>query len=117
MINALPFELHIPGGYRFCGPGTKLEERLQRGDAPKNELDAACREHDIAYAQSKDLKRRHEADKILVEKAWKRFRSGDAGVGEKTAALAVSGIMKTKRKLGMGDRIIPAPKFGIQKNF
>lgn len=118
MINALPIELHIPGGYKFCGPGTKLEERMERGDIPKNELDAACREHDITYAQSKDLKRRHEADKILGEKAWKRFRSADAGVGEKTAALAVSGAMKVKRKLGMGSkkkRIIPAPKFS--KNF
>jgi hypothetical protein len=28
LINKLPFELHIPG-YNFCGPGTKLEERLK----------------------------------------------------------------------------------------
>jgi len=30
-INALPFELHIPG-YQFCGPGKHLEKRLIRGD-------------------------------------------------------------------------------------
>lgn len=110
-INALPIELHIPGGYRFCGPGTKLQERLARGDVPKNKLDEACREHDIVYRDSRDLKRRHEADRVLGEKAWKRFQSNDASFGEKTAALAVTGAMKVKRKLGMGQRTIPAPKF------
>lgn len=116
MINTLPVEIHIPGGYRFCGPGTKLKERIARGDVPKNKLDEACMEHDIAYRDNKNLKRRHEADKVLGEKAWKRFRSNDASIGEKTAALAVSGVMKVKRKLGMGERIIVAPKFGIPKN-
>ena len=48
-INALPIELHIPG-YQFCGPGTHLEKRLVRGDRGINPLDAACREHDIAYS-------------------------------------------------------------------
>lgn len=108
MINALPFEMHIPG-YRYCGPGTKLKERLRRGDAPKNPLDAACMEHDIAY-ESKDLKRRHEADKVLGKKAWKRFRSHNASVGEKATALGISGLIKAKRKLGMGQRIISSPK-------
>jgi len=44
-INNLTVELHIPG-YRFCGPGTRLRERLARGDSPINPLDAACLEHD-----------------------------------------------------------------------
>ncbi|KYN10235.1 hypothetical protein ALC57_17633, partial [Trachymyrmex cornetzi] len=39
------FELHIPG-YQFCGPGTRLEKRLARGDRDINPLDAACREHE-----------------------------------------------------------------------
>ncbi|KYQ54680.1 hypothetical protein ALC60_06445 [Trachymyrmex zeteki] len=30
-INALPFEVHIPG-YQFCGSGTRLAKRLARGD-------------------------------------------------------------------------------------
>ena len=53
-VDALPVELHLPG-YRFCGPGTKLKERLARGERGINELDEACREHDIAYARYKDL--------------------------------------------------------------
>jgi len=53
-IDALPFELHIPE-YQFCGPETQLEKRLVRGDRGINLLDAACREHDIAYSHSNDL--------------------------------------------------------------
>lgn len=101
-INSLPFELHIPGGYQYCGPGTKLQKRLARGDPGINPLDIACRQHDIAYAQHKDLKDRHEADRILQEKAWQRVRTKDASVGEKAAAWLVTTAMKAKRKLGMG---------------
>jgi len=67
-VNALPFELHIPG-YQFCGPGTRLAKGLARGDAGINPLDAACRDHDIAYSHSNDLTDRHAADNILAEKA------------------------------------------------
>ena len=56
LINNLPFELHIPGGYRFCEPGTKLQKRLDRGDVGINQLDEACKEHDISYSKSNDLK-------------------------------------------------------------
>jgi len=52
--NALPFELNIPG-YQFCDPGTRLEKRLVRDDQGINLLNAACREHDIAYSHSNDL--------------------------------------------------------------
>jgi len=52
MINVLPFELHIPG-YQFCDPGTRLENRLTRGDQGINSLDVACREHDIVFAQQR----------------------------------------------------------------
>jgi len=30
-INTLPLEAHIPG-YNFCGPGIKLQKRLERAD-------------------------------------------------------------------------------------
>lgn len=100
-IDSLPFELHLPGGYQYCGPGTKLQKRLLRGDPGINLLDVACKEHDIAYSQHKDLKERHVADKVLQEKAWRRFKSKDASIGEKLSALAVTGAMKAKTKLGM----------------
>lgn len=83
LINKLPIELHLPG-YQYCGPGTKLQKRLQRGDPGINPLDQACKEHDIAYSHSKDLKQRHEADRILQERAWNRVKAGD--LGEKAAA-------------------------------
>lgn len=101
LINKLPFELHVPG-YSFCGPGTRLKKRLARGDRGINQLDEACKEHDIAYSHHHDLQKRHEADKILAAKAWERFRAKDAKFGEKAAALAISGVMKGKTKLGMG---------------
>ena len=100
-INALPFELHIPG-YQFCGPGTRLEERLARGDQGINSLDAACREHDIAYSRSNDLANRHVADDILATKARKRITARDSTLGERAAAAAVWAAMKTKTKIGMG---------------
>jgi len=63
-INALPFELHIPG-YQFCGPEMHLEKRLARSGQSKNPLDAVCHEHDIAYSRSNDVTDRHEADRIV----------------------------------------------------
>ncbi|KAJ8953470.1 hypothetical protein NQ318_023591 [Aromia moschata] len=82
--------------------GTKLEKRLARGDKGINGLDEACKEHDIAYSKEKDLKRRHEADKILSKKALRRVFSSDSKFSEKLAALGVAGAMKAKVKLGMG---------------
>ncbi|HLR72489.1 MAG TPA: hypothetical protein VK085_13795 [Pseudogracilibacillus sp.] len=101
VINKLPVELHIPG-YNYCGPGTKLEKRLARGDKGINKLDEACKEHDISYNKFKDIENRHKADNILYEKAKQRLRSSDSSLGEKAAALGVAGVMKAKVKLGMG---------------
>jgi len=82
-INNLGFEAHVPG-YRYLGPGTKLQKRLKRGDQPVNGLDAAARQHDIAYAASNNMQDRHRADAILAEQAWRRVTAPDAGLGEKT---------------------------------
>lgn len=101
IINKLPFELHIPG-YEYCGPGTKLKERLEKGQKGINPLDQGCRLHDIEYSKHKDLEGRHRADKALQKVAWQRVKADDSSFGEKAAALAVTGIMGAKRKLGMG---------------
>lgn len=100
-INSLPFEIHIPG-YNWCGPGTKVAERLARNDSGINGLDEACKEHDIFYSQDNNLTNRHKADQILAKKAMKRFKASDASWKEKLAALGVAGAMKAKVKLGMG---------------
>lgn len=101
LINKLPVELHIPG-YQYCGPGTKLQERLERGDPGKNPLDRACKAHDIAYSHTTELGERHKADRELAAAALDRVRAGDASVGEKLAALGVAGVMKAKVVMGAG---------------
>lgn len=101
LINKLPFELHLPT-YQYCGPGTKLQKRLARGDAGINPLDAACKVHDIAYEKNKDLTARHKADYELEQRAWERVKSKDAGLREKADAWLVTNIMKAKRHFGMG---------------
>lgn len=103
VINKLPLELHIPG-YNFCGPGTRLQERLLRGDKGINPLDESCKEHDIAYDRFSDLADRHRADQILANKAFERVRSSNSSLGEKLAALAVGATMKAKVKMGMGKK-------------
>lgn len=101
LINSLPFEAHF-SGYQYCGPGTKLKKRLDRGDKGINPLDAACRDYDIVYATSKNLNERHKADKVLENRAWERFKAKDTPRKEKFAAYAVTNAMKAKRKIGMG---------------
>lgn len=101
LIDKLPIELHLPG-YQYCGPGTKLTKRIARGDRGINPLDAACKIHDIAYANKKTLEDRHKADYELEQKAWKRVKSPNSSLREKGAAWFVTTAMKAKRKLGMG---------------
>ena len=74
-------EMHLrqPGfTYRACGRSTKNKERIQkfkeRGDTSyiyKNELDKACFQHDMAYGDFKDLRKRTFADKVLRDKVFK----------------------------------------------
>lgn len=109
IINKLPIELHLPG-YQYCGPGTKLEKRLARGDQGVDDLDKACKEHDISYSQYQDKTNRHNADKVLVEKAWQRVKSKDSNLRERTNAFLVTNIMKAKLKLGMGAKKERKPK-------
>ena len=73
-------EMHLrqPGfTYSACGPFTKNKERIQKfketGDTSyiyKNELDKACFQHDMAYGDFKDLKRRKFSDKVLGDKTF-----------------------------------------------
>ena len=39
-------DLHLPG-CNYCGPFTKLDKRLARGNEPVNKLDAGYKDHDI----------------------------------------------------------------------
>ncbi|CAH1107456.1 unnamed protein product [Psylliodes chrysocephalus] len=84
-INNLPFELHWPGK-NYLGPGTKLNERLARGDKPVDKLDEAAMEHDIFYRDHKNVKERHQADEILENKAWERVLYPNSTLNEKIPA-------------------------------
>ena len=73
-------EMHLKQSgftYSACGPFTKNKERIQNfkeaGDTSyiyKNELEKACFQHDVAYGDFKDLKRRTASDKTLSHKAF-----------------------------------------------
>lgn len=104
VIDALPIELHLPGGYQYCGPGTDLKTRLSRGDPGINKLDQACKDHDIAYSKHSDTENRKVADKSLASRAWERVKSKDASLAERAAALAVATAMKGKTMIGGGRR-------------
>ena len=63
--------------YNACGPSTKNKERILKFKETrdtsyiyKNELDKACFQHDMAYGDFKDLKRRTVSDKVLRDKAF-----------------------------------------------
>ena len=67
----------IVGTYSAWGPFTKNKQRIQRfmetGDTKyiyKNELDKACFQHDMAYRDFKDLRRRTQSGKVLKDKAF-----------------------------------------------
>lgn len=100
-INHLPFELHLPG-YNFCGPGTKLRQRLARGDKGINLLDEYCKQHDIAYSKSKSILDRHKADIVLMKLARERALAPEATMNEKIASNLVSKAMLAKVASGAG---------------
>ena len=67
----------IVGIYSACGPFTKHKQKIHRftdtGDRLvlfKNKLDELYFQHDMAYGDFKDLKRRTQSDKVLKEKAF-----------------------------------------------
>lgn len=75
-----------------------MQKRLARGDPGINPLDAACKEHDIAY-DNKNSDVRYVADKELQKRAMERVFAKDASIGERATALGVAASMKIKRKL------------------
>ena len=98
-VDMLPFEAHLPG-FNYCGPGTKLESRLKRRDAPINSLDSACMEHDIAYSKSTDNKTRSEADKKLAWKAWEIVKNPNSKLSERAYSYLVTNLIKAKAAFG-----------------
>lgn len=90
ILEKLP-DIHLPG-YNFCGPNTNLSNRTHC----VNDLDCACKEHDIAYGEHSDIEMRYIADKILVLKAIRRMIAKDARMGERFSALLVTSFICVK---------------------
>src|SRR5271156_5115809 len=66
--TVLPFEKHLPG-MRYCGPGTRLDLRVDVNGKPfpRNEpVDRTALRHDLAYQRHDDLKHRNRADKEML---------------------------------------------------
>ena len=87
--------------YNYCGPGTKLEERLASNDPkvrdPINNLDSICQRHDIAYSKAKNLKDKHKADDVMLDEISKiPYMKRPWGT------TAVQAMITGKRKLGLG---------------
>ena len=64
-LGKIGIEIHLPG-YQYMGPGTKLKKRLARGDPGINQLDKIAKQHDIDYAQAKNLQDKWKADTKMI---------------------------------------------------
>ena len=101
-------QIHLrqPGfTYSACGPFTKNKERIQKFKQTrdsryiyKNELDKACFQHDMAYRDFKDLKKRTAADKVLRDKAFNFAKNPKYDGYKKGLGFMVYKIFKKKTK-------------------
>jgi hypothetical protein len=118
-VNNLPVEMHLVDfgtkglipyvrRYNFCGPGTKLNKRLDAydrpvpGSEPINELDAGCMQHDIAYRDAKDTPTRNIADAALLQVANKYAEKPNKTVADRANIGIVRTVMGNKVKHGVG---------------
>ena len=72
IINTiLPGEKHLPGMH-YCGPGTRLDLKLNDDGTPKpgfeptDQVDKIALTHDLAYSRHSDLRNRNTADKQMI---------------------------------------------------
>lgn len=111
LIQKNPLNLTLPG-YKFCGPGNPLVQQLRDSVQPSNRLDSYCREHDIAYQNSKQDSVLAEADKKLFKSAKSLITSKGVNFRERAAALLVTSAMKAKLGLsGSGAKRRPKKNF------
>ena len=95
-------EKHLPG-YNYCGPGTRLDIRLdaqgrpKSGEEPTNRVDRACLKHDLAYTQSDDLRARQQADIDLIHDI---NSISNKTLGERLGSLMTKTGMKAKIAFG-----------------
>ena len=92
LIEKTGKEFHWPK-MNYLGPGTRLKERLRRGDRGVNRLDELAKIHDIDYFKAKNLQDKWKADDKMI-------RAITNLPGKKTKQeRIVKTIMQAKRKL------------------
>ena len=98
-------ELHMrtPTGkkYNYCGPGTRLEQRLASSNPkyrdPINNLDSICQKHDVDYSNAKSLADKHTADELMLKRISKiPYKDRPWGT------TAVQALIAGKKKAGLG---------------
>ena len=81
--------------YHFCGPNTRLEERLAREDEGINRLDQVCKQHDIDYSNAESLADKYIADQKMID-------SINAFPNQSLTERAIKNTIRVKKKLGLG---------------
>src|SRR5208282_2032889 len=67
----LPREKHLPG-MNYCGPGTRLDLKLNDDGTPKpgyepsDKVDEIALKHALAYSRHNDLRNRNKADRQMI---------------------------------------------------
>ncbi|KAJ8890922.1 hypothetical protein PR048_010431 [Dryococelus australis] len=84
--GASPYSPHFTLKYNYCRLVTKVAKHLARNDQGKNALANACKEHNIVYVRSNNLKERHTADTIIADKAANIRKNPYTSTGEKLGA-------------------------------
>ena len=112
VVSKIPVELHMRDlkghKYMFCGPNTKLDERLNHDKTPKewskpiNKVDEVCMHHDIAYEEAdKGIGTRHDADKKMLDEL-NNLKNKELNWNEFFSKYFTEGIIGLKYKLGLG---------------
>ena len=91
--------------YSACRPFTKNKDRTQKfketrytNYIDKNYLDKACFQHDMAYADFKDLKRKTASDKVLRDKAFNSAKNPKCDGYQRGLAFMVYQVFGKKSK-------------------
>ena len=78
--------------YNYCGPNTRLEERLARGDEGINRLEQVCKQHDIDCSNAESLADKHIADQKMID-------SINAFPNQSLTERAIKNTIRVKKKL------------------
>ena len=92
------------GKYSYCGPGTKVQQRLKEGYQGVNTLDKVCKQHDIFYSKNKKTKERNIGDDILANQASHIALDHNEPEYVRNDTKLVTTIMAAKSKFGMGSK-------------